>query len=237
MIPVSKRRFWKDVAVEGRDGGHVVLLDGRPLRTPARTLIVLPTTSLAQAVADEWHAVEDQIDPNEMPMTRRANAALDRVRAQRQEVAEMLVGYGDSDLTCYRATWPEGLAARQNEAWDPLLAWLEVRHGVHLETRHGVIHAPQDGAALARLATIVNGMEVFALTAFHDLVTLSGSLVIALAAIDGFAAIDRLWALSRIDETWQEQFWGIDDEAAAAASHKHREFADAFRFHQLSQTD
>ncbi len=235
MFPQSGKRFWKDVTTDVQEAGHAVLLDGRPLRTPARTLIVLPTPALAQAVADEWRAVEDRIDPALMPMTRRANAALDRVRGQRAEVVEMLTEYADSDLTCYRALHPEGLVVRQSEAWDPLLEWLERRHGVRLQPRQGVIHDPQDEAAIARLAEIVDAMGVFSLTAFHDLVTLSGSLVIGLAAIDGHAPIDRLWTLSRIDETWQEQFWGVDDEAAAAARYKFGEFTDAFRFHELSQ--
>lgn len=235
MFPPSGKRFWKDVTTDVQEAGHAVLLDGRPLRTPAGTLIVLPTPALAQAVADEWRAVEDRIDPALMPMTRRANAALDRVRVQRAEVVEMLTEYADSDLTCYRALHPEGLVARQSEAWDPLLEWLDRRHGVRLQPRRGVIHDPQDEAAIARLAEIVDAMGVFSLTAFHDLVTLSGSLVIGLAVIDGHAPIDRLWTLSRVDETWQEQFWGVDDEAAAAARYKFGEFSDAFRFHELSQ--
>lgn len=227
------KRFWKAAAVVPAGGGFGVELDGRPVRTPGKGALVVPTRAMAEAIAAEWDAQEGQIRPLTMPVTRAANSALEKVRPQREGVAAMLADYGDSDLLCYRAPAPEELAARQAEAWDPLLDWAACTFGARLVPVTGVIHAPQPPEALARLREAVLAHDEFALTALHDLVTLSGSLVIGLAAMEGHQPAERLWEISRIDEEWQAALWGRDEEAEAAAALKRAAFLDARRFHEL----
>ena len=225
----AARRFWREVAVVPEVGGFALRLDGRGLRTPAKAPLVVPTPALAEAVAEEWRAVGEVVDPRAMPATRAANAALDKVASEREAVVAELAGYGDADLTCYRAEAPEALVARQAEAWDPLLDWAARAHGARLTPVAGVMHRPQDAGALARLAAPLGRADPFALTALSDLVALSGSLVIGLAAVSGAWDPDDLWARSRIDERWQEELWGHDEEAAAAAALKRRDFLGAHR--------
>lgn len=234
MSDWAPKRFWKDTKATACDGGYTVTLDGRTVRTPAKTGFVLPSLALAERCAAEWEAQAEEIQPATMPMTRMANSALDKVSLQHGEVADMLAGYGDSDLTCYRADTPEELVARQASAWDPLLAWLDETFGVRLEPRTGVIHAPQDAAGLARLTAEVHALDNFRLAAFHDLVSLSGSLVIGFAVARGHMTPDEAWELSRIDEIWQIEQWGDDEEAAEHAALKRQAFLDAALFFQLS---
>lgn len=234
MSEWAPKRFWKAAEVGATEGGWTVTLDGRAIKTPAKAALVLPSAGLAREVAAEWQAQGDRIDPGTMPFTRMANSAIDKVTPQRAAVAEMLAAYGDSDLLCYRAAAPEELVARQAEAWDPLLLWAEETFGARLEPRTGVMHAPQDPAALARLAAPVQAMPPFALAAFHDLVAISGSLVLALAVIQGARSPEEGWALSRLDEAWQEEQWGEDEEAAEVAARKAGEFRHAAHFHALS---
>ena len=234
----QRKRFWTDVTVERLADGHTVLLDGRPLRTPAKAQLVVPTRALATYLATEWAAVDERVVPERMPATRAANAAIDKVRGQKAEVAHLVADYGDSDLICYRAEAPAALAVREAVAWDPLIDWAAQRYGARLEVRHGVMHTPQPAQALAALRGPVDAMSSFELTAFHDLVALSGSLVIGLAVIERYARDDDLWARSRIDEDWQAEQWGSDAEAQALADQRYRSFVDAVRFLRcLQQAD
>ncbi len=229
------KRFWKEASVVAVPGGYTVHLDGRPVRTPAKAALIVPTQALAEVIAAEWQAQEGRIDPNAMPFTRSANAAIDKVTAQQAEVARMLVGYGDADLICYRAQSPAELVARQAEAWDPLLDWAESVLGARLSPVVGVVHVPQEPEALEHLDAQVAALDIWALTAFHDLVSLSGSLVIGFSALRDLHAPEHLWRLSRIDETWQEEQWGSDEEAKRAALRKESDFLHAKRFHDLSR--
>ncbi len=230
------KRFWKEASAdaEAGEGGFRVLLDGRAVRTPAKALLAVPTPEMASAIATEWNAQEKEIDPRVMPMTRAANAAIDKVAHQKGEVADMLAAYGDADLLCYRAKSPEELVARQAENWDPALAWAEAELGARLNVHVGVIHAPQPPEALARLSGQVHALDPFKLAAFHDLVSLSGSLVLGFAAARGWRDVDAIWQISRVDENWQQEQWGDDEEAAAEAAIKHRAFLDAKRFFDLA---
>lgn len=237
MSEWAAKRFWKEATVKETDGGFAVLLDGRGVKTPAKTPLIVPTAALAGEIAAEWDAQDKTINPATMPFTRTSNSALDKVATQHAEVAEMLAAYGDSDLLCYRADSPEELVARQAERWDPLLDWAADKLGARLEPRTGVIHAPQEAAALKKLADRVHAQDSFALAAFHDLVGISGSLILAFATTEGVAEPDFLWELSRLDERWQEEQWGVDDEARAVEAVKQAEFLHAARFWQLSQAD
>jgi Chaperone required for the assembly of the mitochondrial F1-ATPase len=227
------RRFWTEVAIEPAPQGHALRLDARPVRTPAKADLVVPTRALAEAVAEEWRAQGETVEPAAMPLTRAANAAIDRVTREREAVAELLAGYGETDLLCYRAPEPETLAARQAEAWDPLLDWAAEAFGARLLPAEGVMFVAQDADALARLARAVAAHDPWELTALHDLVTLSGSLVIGLAVSHGALDEGDAWARSRIDEAWNEEKWGEDAEAAARTAAKRAEFAEAVRLLSL----
>jgi len=235
MSEWKAKRFWKEARIAEQANGYGVMLDSRPVRTPAKAELVVPSRALAEEIAREWDAQEGEIKPQAMPVTRAVNAAIDKVSVQHAEVADLLADYGDSDLLCYRADAPDGLVARQTEAWDPMLDWAERTLGARLVPVRGVIHQPQNPAALSTLRRQVHDMDVFTLTAFHDLVGLSGSLILGFAALSGQHDIRHLWALSRIDETWQEEQWGKDDEATAMAAAKQSGFLSAKRFHELAQ--
>jgi chaperone required for assembly of F1-ATPase len=226
----AKKRFWNETSVEEEEDGFAVRLDGRAVKTPAKARLVVPTRAMAEAIAAEWDAQGEEVDPTRMPTTRGANAAIDKVWVQHGEVADMLAEYGNSDLLCYRATQPQELVARQAEAWDPLLDWAASDLQARLEPREGLMHADQEAQSLKTLRQRVHDLNEFELAAFHDLVSLSGSLVIGFAAVHKWDQIERLWDISRIDETWQEEQWGIDEEAKAQAHVKREAFLHAERF-------
>lgn len=230
----TARRFWTDVSVIETDGAYGVQLDSRRVMTPGKIPLVLPSRAMAEAVAAEWAAQEGVIQPLGMPVTRAANSAIERVRPQRAEVAEMLAAYAQTDLVCHRAETPEALARLQAEAWDPLLDWAERAHGARLLPTRGILPAQQPPRALAALGAHVAGLDEFHLTALHDLVTISGSLILGLATAAGHVAPDRAWSLSRIDEDWQIAQWGHDDEAAAMAENKRAAFLRAQEFWVMS---
>jgi chaperone required for assembly of F1-ATPase len=229
----SARRFWAAASVVPAEGGFTVQLDGRPVRTPQKALLVLPTEALAREVAAEWQAVDGKVDPGQMPFTRMANSAIDKVAPQFDAVAAMLAEYGGSDLLCYRAEGPQALVDRQAQGWDSLLLWAADTLGAPLSPTIGVMHRDQPAASLAALDQAVRALTPFQLTAFHDLVALSGSLVLALAVTRGRLDADDAWRLSRIDETWQIEQWGEDEEAAEMAARKHDDFLRADRFFGL----
>ena len=235
MSEWAAKRFWTVAEAAEAAGGYGVRLDGRMVRTPAKAELVVPTRALAQEIAAEWDAQEGEITPATMPMTRAANAAIDRVAREREAVAAMLAEYGGSDLLCYRADSPAELAATQAAAWDPLLDWAESALSARLRTTCGVMHVAQDAGAMERLHAEVRLLDIWALTAFHDLVSLSGSLVIGFAALRDHAPVKALWRVSRVDEIWQEEQWGCDDEASAVAKRKECDFLNAKRFHDLSR--
>ena len=227
----ARRRFWTGVEVVPEGEGFAVLLDGRRVRTPQKAPLVLPTRGFAVAVAREWAAQEGEIDPEAMPATRLANAAIDKVGAKRAEVVETLAAYGATDLLCYRAEAPQALVERQRAGWDPLLAWCAEALGASLRTAAGVMPVQQAPQDLARLRQAVEAMDDFALSAFHDLVALSVSLVLALAVTEGHLSAEEAWRLSRLDEDFQIEEWGEDEEAAEAAARRRAAFLDAARFH------
>ena len=230
MSEWAPKRFWKATEVASVDGGFSVLLDGRTVKTPAKAALVVPTEGLANAVAQEFAAQDEFIDPNTMPFTRTCNSAIDKVRVQHAEVADLLADYGDSDLLCYRADSPGELVTRQAEKWDPLLDWATQTLGARLEPRVGVMHSPQDAHAIALLREKVHALDAFQLAAFHDLVSMSGSLIIGFAAKSDAWPISELWDVSRLDELWQEEQWGVDEEAQDIVAIKKTAFEHAHAF-------
>ena len=218
MSEWKARRFWTAADVQDTGAGWEVRLDDRALRTPGKQPLVLPTEGLAQAVAAEWDAQASVIDPNTMPLTRAANSAVEKVTPQFAAVADMLAGYGGTDLLSYRASGPATLAERQAAGWDPLIDWAARALRAPLKITEGVIPVAQDAGALARLRARLDALTPWQLTALHDLVTLPGSLILGLAVLEGRLDADAAHALSRIDETFQAERWGRDDEAEAAAA-------------------
>lgn len=227
------KRFWTAATVEPVEGGFTVALDGRPLRTPAKAACIVPGRALAEALAAEWNGVGELLDPGAMPLTRAANTAIDRVAPNADAVRADLAGFAETDLLCHRAGFPEELAAREAEGWDPLLAWAGEALGARLIAVEGVMPEAQPPQAVARLSAELEPADPWELTALHDLVVLSGSLVLALAVSHGRLTAEAAWTLSRIDEDWQISLWGEDAEAAAAAETRRRAFRDAARLLDL----
>lgn len=232
MIPSLKKRFWKQATAEPCADGFTVHLDGRAFKTPAKSDFVLPTKVLADAIASEWQAQVDEVKPATMPMTRRANAAIDKVGINHRDVALMLAAYGGSDLLCYRAEHPEELCDRQAAVWDPILAWAAEEFSAPLLVTQGVMPRPQPEQSLANMTRAVLEIEAFPLAGFHDLVSITGSLIIGFAVIRGQQKIGDLWLASRVDETWQADQWGRDEVAAAEAELKRQDFLDADVFYR-----
>ena len=226
----AARRIWKDATAEAVEGGFGVHLDGRPVKTPSKASLVVPTLDLAEMIAAEWRAQQETVDPNSMPATRMANSAIDKVAIQRAGIVDHLAAYGETDLLCYRAEGPQGLVDRQAAAWDPLLDWAADTFGARLMPVEGVIPAPQDPQAIAALAHPMETQNDFELAAFHDLVGLSGSIVIAYAATSRFESPEKLWELSRLDEVWQIEQWGDDDIAQEVNDLRKKAFLEAFTF-------
>jgi chaperone required for assembly of F1-ATPase len=233
MSDWKAKRFWTDVTIAEVAGGFGIRLDGRVVRTPGKSELVVPTLGLARLIADEWNAQTGVVDPRTMPSTRFANSAIEKVANQHHEVADLLVQYGDSDLLCYRADSPAELVARQSAVWDPYLDWAKTAFGAKLLWHVGVIHVPQDPANIARLSNLVHAMTNFELAAFHDLVGLSGSLILGLAAVHRRATSDTLWLASRVDEIWQIEQWGADDEATVQGDVKAAAFSAAYDHYHL----
>ena len=221
------KRFWTDVAI---DADRVVTLDGKPVRTPGRRPLALPTDALAEAVAEEWRAVGETIDPRTMPLTGLANAATDPIANDPAQFAARLAAYGESDLLCYRADGPPLLVERQAAAWDPLLAWARGRYDVTFAVTEGVMHVAQPDATIARLHEAVAAYDDFRLAGLSPVVTLTGSLVIGLALIEGRLDADRAWAAAGIDEDWSVEMWGEDWQATQLRELKRKEFGVGVAF-------
>jgi chaperone required for assembly of F1-ATPase len=227
MSEWAPKRFWQNATVENAGDAFTVHLDGRPVRTPGKTLLIVPTEDIAKRIAQEWQAQEDTIDPESMPWTRSANSAIEKVAPERAGVEGHLIDYAGTDLLCYRAEAPDTLIERQVAAWDPILGWSEQTFGVSMATTSGVMPVTQSAQDIERLARTMPPMSDFELTGFYDLVTLSGSFLIGLAAFHQFKAPEALWDDSRVDELWQIEQWGADEEAAEVAEGKRIAFLHA----------
>ena len=217
------KRFYKEVAVA--DGA--ILLDGKPVKTPARAALMLPTPALAQAVAAEWRAQGDEIDPRTMRLTGLGNAAIDRVAPDKAAFIRPLAAYAESDLLCYRADVPPELVARQAEAWDPLLDWARRRFDVHFTVTNGIIHAPQPDATVSRLGEALGAYDAFHLAGLAPIITIGGSLVTALALAESEVDPDSAFDLTHLDELWQARRWGEDKLALEARAIRKLDFMAA----------
>ena len=218
------KRFWRAASVEEQDAGYTILLDARPVKTPARALLALPTRALAEAIAAEWDAQADTIDPRAMPLTGLANAAIDRVSPDPATFAGGLAQFGASDLLYYRAERPRRLVELQAAAWDPLLDWARRRFDVDFVLGSGVMPVDQPEATARALAPAVAAYDPFRLAALSPLVTVGGSLIAALALAEGAVARDAAWTAVTIDEQFQLDEWGSDAEAEKVLAARREDF-------------
>lgn len=238
LVKVEKRtamkRFYNRVTAEEEGGGYSVFLDGRVIKTPAKAHLRLPTRALAEAIAGEWDAQSEKIDPANMPLMQAAATVIDRVTPQREKVIDEIASYGGTDLVCYRASHPPSLVEKQSAAWDPMLAWINKRHQVSLHVVEGIMHIQQPEESLAKMRALVSGQQDMTLAPLYNMTSLCGSLVIALAVLDGRITAEDAFEISEIDETHTMEFWGSDAEAVKRRKNNKESLAASARFLQLS---
>ena len=228
------KRFYSEAKAAARGSGHAVHLDGRPVKTPGKLVLILPTAAMAEAIAAEWAAQETLIDPMSMPLTRIANSVRDQVDGREAAVRADMAKYGGSDLVCYRADGPEGLVAAQADAWDPAVDWARETLGADLAVCAGLMPVTQSAASRAAIEAVVAPLEGFKLAAGHVMTTLLGSVVLALAVLHGRLSPDEAWRAAHVDEDWQAVKWGADAEATARRDARFREFLAAVRISELA---
>ncbi|CAK0751852.1 ATP synthase mitochondrial F1 complex assembly factor 2 [Azospirillaceae bacterium] len=227
------KRFYKLVTVDASDSSLRILLDGKPIRTPAKSVLSPPTTALANAIAEEWRAQEQSVIPDSMPLTQFTNAAIDMVSTRRAEIVESVAAYAGSELLCYRAESPSELIERQRRHWQPLLDWAALRFDALMTVYSGVMPHPQPPEALRSLRAAVEALDVWRLTALHVMVGACGSLVVGLALLEGRISPDEAFAFSELDESYQIEFWGEDLEATKRRTRLRRDLTAVRRFVDL----
>jgi chaperone required for assembly of F1-ATPase len=230
---VSRNRFYKIVSLEARANLHRVLLDGKPVKTPGRAELALPSAVLAQAIAEEWHAQDPLIRPETMVLTKLANTAIDRVAPNPAAARAQLLAIAGGDVVCYRAGSPSDLVRRQALAWDPLLVWVEERFGATLRSADGLAFVEQDKSAIAALDTALAVHDEFSLAALYAAAALCGSLVIALALSERTLNAEDAFAAANLDRIYQAERWGWDEEASAKAAAECKELNQISRFLEL----
>src|SRR5215472_779301 len=225
----QRRRFYKAVTIaagEGEKAGHAIYLDGKPVRTPGRRALAAPEAELARALADEWAAQGEYIQPAEMPLTRLANTIIDGLAAAQEDVAAEIRKYLASDLVFYRAESPAPLRARQAQHWNPIVAWARQTLGADFALGSGVVYVAQPTAALNAAAAALPG-DAWRLGALHAATTLTGSALIALALMHGAVAPEAAWQAAHVDEDWNMEQWGRDEIALKRRGFRFAEFKAA----------
>lgn len=221
------KRFYKDAAHVAVDGGYAIHLDGRPVKTPGKTLLLLPNQVLGSAVAAEWQAQEKEINPANMPLTRIANSAQDAVSVRFDEVADDITKFAGNDALCYRADDPESLVETQRRLWDPVVDWAGDLLGGRFVLIEGLIHAPQSEQLLAAYRARIADETPLRLAALHTATSLTGSALLALALKEGRLEADAVWAAAHVEEDFNIERWGEDAEATQIRAYKRTEFAAA----------
>jgi chaperone required for assembly of F1-ATPase len=223
-----RKRFYTSAGVAETSAGFAITLDDKPVRTPGRNPLTAPTRDLAEAMAAEWEAQTDNIDPMAMPLTRLANSVIDGVAGNVQAVADDAAKYFDTDLLFYRAGFPDALIARQAEHWDPVLRWAAEALGAHFILTEGVIHVAQPETAIAAARGALPA-DAWPVGAFHVVTTITGSAMLALALKHGVLDGAQVWAAAHVDEDWNSEKWGADDEVAARRAMRLKDFEAAAR--------
>jgi chaperone required for assembly of F1-ATPase len=231
----APRRFYKTATSASVEGGWGIQLDGKALRSPAKRPFLLPTAALADAIAGEWQAQGEKVDPSSMPLMQFAATAIDRLADDRNALIEEIAGYARSDLICYRAEEPPSLVQRQEATWQPLVAWAAERYDVALNVTVGIVAVEQPAHALATFRRVLEACDLFALTALAAATGSAGSLVIALALAEGRLSTDEAADAALLDELFQAEKWGSDPEAERRRAAIRADLAAAKRFHTLSR--
>ncbi|PJG52336.1 ATPase [Bradyrhizobium forestalis] len=221
-----RKRFYKEARVTEAEGGFAITLDGKPIRTPSGRQVVIPSRELADAVAAEWAAQGETIDPVTMPLTRIANSVVEGVIDRVELVSDDLAKYFETDLLFYRAGHPEGLVAREAGHWDPVLFWAAETLGAHFILSEGVMHVKQPDEAV-RAARAALPQDAWSVAALHVVTTLSGSALLALALAHGARDAGQVWAAAHVDEDWNAEQWGVDEDAAHRRAIRLRDFEAA----------
>lgn len=230
MTTARPKRFYTTVTIEPRPEGFAILLDGKPVRTPGGSALLLPGRNLAEAIAREWQAQREHIDAQTMPILRLANTALERIPHTRADVIAQLLEYGQHDLLCYRAEAPASLVTRQAEQWQPLLDWISTTYRITLTPTAGITAIAQRGESIAALKTQLGALDDFALAGVSAATALTGSVVLALALFAGRLEASATFRLASLEETFQAEHWGVDAEAEARLQRIAQELADIAAF-------
>lgn len=226
--PSLPKRFYAQAGFAETEGGFALTLDGRTAKTPARKPLAVPNARLAERLATEWASQETVIDPARMPLTRLVNSAIDGVADRRAEVAEDLAAYAGTDLVAYRASEPERLVTAQAAAWDPVIDWAREALGARLILSEEVMHVDQPDTSIAALRAAIDRIDSpFTLAALHAMTTLTGSLLIGLAVVNGRLTADEAWEAAHVDETFQASVWGRDEEAEERLAKRREDFEAA----------
>ncbi len=227
------KRFYDTVRLDEGSGGFTILLDEKKVRTPARADLIVAKRALAEELVAEWETQKEFIDPARMPMTKRANTALDRVRGREEDVVKEIIDYAGTDLICYRAENPEGLVELQNAHWDRVLEWVREGFGPEFRVEEGISHFAQSRQALDQIRAVFAIKNFYELTPLHTMTTLTGSALLVLAHAHGFLSSDELWAAANVDEDWQISKWGEDSEAMKRREIRRDELDGDMRFLEL----
>ncbi|MEO1207255.1 MAG: ATP12 family protein [Pseudomonadota bacterium] len=241
--PTRLKRFYKNVAVDllekpsaqDKTNQHAVLLDGRPIKTPARNTLALPTLPLAEAIAEEWDAQSEFVDPKSMPMTKLANTIIDGILTDPEPTRVDILAFAGQDLICYRAGEPVELVAEQANCWERFTRWAKEKFGDEMRLNAGIMPVEQSEAFQAGARAFIAKLEPWSLAPVHVMTTLTGSAVMALALSDGAVSADEVWTAAHVDEDWQRERWGQDAEAAARRKFRYDEMMAASRFLALSR--
>lgn len=227
-----RKRFYTVAGISAGANDFAVTLDGKPIRTPGKNPLTAPTKALAEAIAAEWGAQGESIEPMTMPLTRLANSVIDGVAANVQAVADDIAKYFETDLLFYRAGFPEALIARQTEHWDPVLRWAADDLGAHFILTEGVMHVQQPDAAIAAARAALPA-EAWLVGALHVVTTITGSAMLALALSHRAFSEAQVWAAAHVDEDWNREKWGADEEVEARRAGRQKDFEAAARVLRL----
>jgi chaperone required for assembly of F1-ATPase len=233
MTGWSKKRTWEIAYANKTDSGFEIFLDEKKVSTPKNHILLLPTEKLALEIVREWDEQLDNVEYSKMPFNRLANSSIDKVKTNFDSIVLDLAGYGDTDVVCYRAETPAELVLRQQKHWDPVLKWAKTELGISLRPIVGIKYHPQDPGALKKIFDKINSFDHFSLTALYDLITISGSVLLALATSNEHMRPEIAWEKSVLDENWQREKWGNDDESILDRTNKLADFKMAYEFLKL----
>ena len=228
------KRFYKEVSVKPETQGFLVCLDDRIIKTPMKSTLSVGSRALAEAIAEEWSSQGEEIDSEAMIFTKLANTAIDRVATRRDDILSELVSYGGNDLLCYRASEPASLVDKENEVWDPYLNWFKDEQNIRFQLAAGVIHVAQETDELEKLSKLYDQFDEFALTSLHNMTTMTGSALLPLALLIGSWGVEDIWTAAHLEEDFQIERWGEDEEAQKRRKKRHEEFLLTHKFYELA---